>query len=91
MASEVLDIYSLAKGGISSVVVDLRLIFSIALKGNASGFILAHNHPSGNLSHSQADFGITRKLLEAAQLMEITFVDYLIITTTGYASIKELL
>lgn len=48
-ANEVLGIYPMSKGGISGTMVDVRLIFSVALKCSASAIILAHNHPSGNL------------------------------------------
>ena len=61
-SNKVLGIYSLAKGGLTSCVVDVRIILSIALKTLATGIILVHNHPSGNLKPSQADLDITKKL-----------------------------
>ena len=54
-ANEALGIYPLSRGGISGTVVDLRLIFAVALKCNASGLILSHNHPSGKLIPSDAE------------------------------------
>ena len=76
----VLGIHQLSKGGISGTVVDLRIVLAIALKCNASGIILVHNHPSGNLQPSEADRKITRKLKEACQLLELNLIDHLIIS-----------
>lgn len=76
----VLGIHQLSKGGISGTVVDLRIVLAIALKCNASGIILVHNHPSGNLQPSEADRKITRKLKEACDLLELSLIDHLIIS-----------
>ena len=48
-ANEILGIYPLSKGGITGTVIDVRLIFGVSLKCNATGIIICHNHPSGNL------------------------------------------
>jgi len=82
--SEVLGIYTVSKGGISSTVVDAKIIFSVALKCLASSIILAHNHPSGNLKASQADIDLTRKIKECGKLLDIQVLDHLIITKEGY-------
>ena len=58
----VLGIYPLSKGGVAGTVVDPKLVFSVALKCNASNIIVAHNHPSGNLKPSNADKELTKKL-----------------------------
>lgn len=79
-ANIVLGIHDLAKGGISGAVVDIRIILAIALKCNASGIVLMHNHPSGNLKASQADIDLTRKLKEACNLLDLSLLDHLIIT-----------
>jgi hypothetical protein len=71
--NKVLGIYSLAKGGLTSCVVDVRIILSIALKTLATGIILVHNHPSGNLKPSKADLDITKKLKQSCDLLDITF------------------
>ena len=72
-------------------MVDPKLIFTAALKLNASNIILCHNHPSGNLTPSAGDIGLMRKVLEAAVVMDITLVDHLIITTNGCCSLFEIL
>ena len=48
-----------------------KLIFAAAIKANACGIILAHNHPSGNLQSSQADIDLTKKMKEGGKLLEI--------------------
>ncbi len=85
-ANEVLGIYPLSKGGISGTVVDLRLIFAVALKCNASGFILSHNHPSGKLIPSDADVSLTRKIKKCADLLDIGLIDHIILSKVGYYS-----
>ncbi len=88
-ANKVLGIYELSSGGISGTVVDLRLIFAAALKANASGIIMAHNHPSGALIASHADKDITRKVKEAGKLLDIPVLDHLIVTTESYFSFAD--
>jgi DNA repair protein RadC len=80
-SNAVLGIIEISKGGISGTVTDIRLIFQAAIKGNASGKICAHNHPSGNLSPSESDIKITQKIKEAGNLMDIQLLDHLIITS----------
>ena len=75
----VLGILSVSKGGISGTVTDIRIIFQSALKSNASGIIVCHNHPSGNMYPSESDRKITQKIKEAGNLMDIQLLDHLII------------
>lgn len=84
-----LGVYHLSKGGVSGTVVDVKLVFAVALKCNASGIILCHNHPSGNLCPSEADKFITSKIKKAGELLDIVLADHLIITTEGYYSFSE--
>jgi DNA repair protein RadC len=53
---------------VAVTVADPKVIFALALKGNASAIILAHNHPSGNLKPSEADRQLTNKLTQAGKL-----------------------
>lgn len=85
----VLGVYSLAKGGIGSCVVDVQIILSIALKTLATGLILVHNHPSGKLVPSLQDKQLTAKLKEACDIMSITLLDHIIISTSGYYSFAD--
>lgn len=81
--SRVLGFLRLAVGAIDGVVVDRRLIMATALKVAASGIILAHNHPSGDLSPSKADRETTKKIQEAAALLDIVLQDHIIVGPDG--------
>jgi DNA repair protein RadC len=89
-SNAVLGILSVSKGGISGTVTDIRLIFQAAIKANASGIIVCHNHPSGNLNPSESDKKITLKIKEAGNLMDIQLLDHLIILPVeGYYSFAD--
>ena len=87
--NQVLGIYPLSKGGVSGTVVDAKLLFSVALKCNASSVIIAHNHPSGNLKPSEADIKLTRKLKEAGNYLDIVLLDHIIVSKNGYYSFVD--
>lgn len=88
-SNKVLGIYSLATGGITSCVVDVRLILSVALKTLATGLIIVHNHPSGNINPSADDRKITEQLKSACKIMGIQLLDHLIITKEDYFSFAD--
>jgi len=87
--NQILGIYPLSKGGVSSTIVDAKLIFSVALKCNASSIILAHNHPSGNLNPSEVDKKITQKLKRAGQYLDIELLDHIILTKDDFYSFSD--
>jgi len=87
--NKVLGIFEVSAGGITGTVVDPRIIFSAALKANATSIILAHNHPSGNLKPSAADKELTSRMKAAGQILEIRVWDHLIITNDGYFSFAD--
>lgn len=82
-SNKVLGIASISKGGISGTVTDVRVILQYAIKANASGIIICHNHPSGNLKPSESDLTITRKVKDSGALMDIQLLDHLIIIPEG--------
>ena len=82
-ANNVLGWFKLSSGGTSGTVVDVKIIFMLALHINASHFILSHNHPSKNIRPSDADITITKRIKEAGNLFEITLLDHLIISADG--------
>ena len=88
-SNEVLGIYPLSKGGITGCVVDVRLVFAVALKCNATGMILAHNHPSGKLKPSNEDILITKKIKSGSTILDILLLDHLIITKNGFFSFSD--
>lgn len=67
----------------------IRDILKRALELQASAMILVHNHPSGDPTPSAADIDTTRKLASAAELLRIRLYDHLIITKTGYTSLRD--
>lgn len=78
-----------SEGGISGTVVDLKRIFKIALDHYATGIILSHNHPSGNLRPSSSDEVLTKRIIEAGELLDIKIIDHLIIGGDGYYSFSD--
>src|ERR1035437_10094382 len=79
-ANKVLGITTISEGGLSGTVTDVRLIYQYAIKGNACGIIIAHNHPSGNSNPSESDQKITQKIKEAGNLLDIQLLDHIILT-----------
>ncbi|MBF8964091.1 JAB domain-containing protein [Pontibacter sp. FD36] len=88
-ANRVLGIYEVSTGGVAGTVADPKLIFAAALKACASGLILSHNHPSGNLSPSAADLQLTRKIKQGGELLDITVLDHIILTSESYYSLAD--
>jgi len=88
-ANRVLGIVDISTGGVGGTVADPKIIFAAALKANASGLIISHNHPSGNLNPSRADQELTQKLKLAAQILDINLLDHVIITNEGYYSFSD--
>ncbi|MFA6128373.1 MAG: DNA repair protein RadC [Bacteroidales bacterium] len=88
-SNQVIDQVRISQGGISGTVTDVRIILNAAVEKLASGIILAHNHPSGNLSPSDADMEITKKIKEAAQLLDLSLLDHLILSDQGYLSMAD--
>jgi DNA repair protein RadC len=79
-SNRVTGVYKLSKGGITGTIADIRLILGTALKTLATGIILSHNHPSGNLCPSVADKELTQRLHKAAKLMDLKILDHLILS-----------
>lgn len=88
-ANHVIGYYKHSKGGITSTLVDIRIILGAALKCLAVKVIIAHNHPSGNIEPSDADYLITKKLNDALKGMDIELMDSFIITKDGYTSLAN--
>ncbi len=88
-SNNILGYHVLSSGGITGTVADLRLLFGVALQSLATSVIIAHNHPSGNLSPSQSDIALTKKIKEAGEIMSITLLDHIIVTKSGYCSFQD--
>jgi len=78
-----------SEGGVSGTVADPKIIYKMALEELASGVIVVHNHPSGNLTASQSDIDLTKKLKEAGRFLEIQLLDHLIVAGQKYYSFAD--
>jgi DNA repair protein RadC len=88
-ANRVIKKHQISQGGVAGTVADPKLIFKVAVEELASGIILAHNHPSGNLTASQADIDLTKKLKESGKLLDIQVLDHIIIAGKKYFSFAD--
>jgi DNA repair protein RadC len=76
----------ISQGGVASTVVDVKIIAKYVVDSLATGIILAHNHPSGNLNPSSSDISITSKVKEAMKLFDVQVVDHIIVTADSFYS-----
>jgi DNA repair protein RadC len=88
-AHVVLERSLLGKGGFTDTVVDIRLVLQQALKWDATAMIVAHNHPTGNLTPSAADKTLTLKLKDAAKLLDMMLLDHIIVGKNEYFSFAD--
>lgn len=89
-ANNVLGVSKISEGGTSGTVVDAKIIFQTALISNASAFIMAHNHPSGQLKPSEADKILTEKIVKFGSFIDLKVLDHLIFTRDGYVSFADI-
>jgi DNA repair protein RadC len=87
--NNVLGVSKISVGSLTGTVVDPKKVFQIALKANAAGVILAHNHPSGNTLPSKSDSEITKKCVEAGKFLDMSVLDHIIATRAGYFSFAD--
>jgi len=88
-SNKVINRMKLSQGGISGTVTDVRIVMKKAIEYLASGIIVCHNHPSGNLNPSDSDSKITQKIKEAGILMDIQLLDHIIIADKDYFSFAD--
>jgi DNA repair protein RadC len=79
----------ISQGGITETPVDIRIVMKEAVLSNCTILAVCHNHPSGNLSPSHADKNLTRSIKRACELLDIYFLDHVIVTDGQYYSFKE--
>ena len=79
----------ISTGGVASTVVDVKMVFQPAIELLASGIVLCHNHPSGNLQPSESDIDLTRKIKRSAEDLDIVLLDHIIISPNGYYSFVD--
>lgn len=88
-ANKIIEGRMISKGGISETTVDIRLILKPALELLASGIILCHNHPSGHLAPSKQDDLLTRKVKDAARMLDIDLLDHVIVADDLFFSYAD--
>lgn len=88
-ANDVIAIKQLSIGGVSGTFVDAKIIFKWGLDFQASGIILSHNHPSGNLKPSGNDEKLTASIKQFGAFIEMPVLDHLILTDNGYFSFAD--
>lgn len=87
--NKVLSVQKIAEGTTSACLVDIKMILQGAILQNASGIILSHNHPSGNLKPSHEDINITKKVKDAAKMFDVSVLDHIILTDESYCSLSD--
>lgn len=87
--SQVIKIEEISRGSLSRSIVHPREVFKAAVKASAAGIIVGHNHPSGNPNPSSEDIQVTKKLIEAGEIMGINLLDHVIIGENKYLSLRE--
>ncbi len=85
-SNKIIEKYKLSQGGVAGTVIDIRLILKRAIELLASGIIICHNHPSGNINPSENDKNITEKLKIASVQMDIKLLDHIIVCDNSYFS-----
>lgn len=88
-ANKVIKYERVSQGGMAGTVTDIKIILRKGLENKASGLILCHNHPSGNLNPPEADSAITKKIKEASALMDISTIDHIIIGHKDFYSFAD--
>ncbi len=78
-----------SRGGLSATIVDIKLLVKMAVDRLASGIIAVHNHPSGNLLPSADDDKLTKRIKDAANLLDMRLLDHLIVGSDGYYSYND--
>lgn len=79
----------ISSGGTSRTIVDSKFLFRLVLDHQAVSIILAHNHPSGNTTPSTTDIELTKSLLKAGELLDVTVLDHIIFTDRNYFSFSD--
>ncbi len=88
-ANSVIGVAKIGQGGLSSSIVETRIIYKIAIDLLSSGVILVHNHPSGEIKPSDIDKAITNKLKKGLKTLDIRLLDHLVISNKDYFSFAD--
>lgn len=87
--NRVIAIEMLTKGSLNATIIDPRTILRRSLLNNAAKILVAHNHPSGNPTPSQSDIEQTKRIRSACGVMDVSFVDHIILAEDNYFSFAD--
>ena len=87
--NQIISIENISIGTLNASIVHPRDVFNAAIKKNANSVILLHNHPSGDVNPSNEDISITKRLIEAGNIIGIKVLDHIIIGNDVFLSMKE--
>lgn len=87
--NKIVGVHTISIGSLNTSIAHPREVFKAAMLNNASGIVCLHNHPSGDPEPSREDIKITRRLVEAGEIMGIKVLDHVIIGEQSYLSMKE--
>jgi DNA repair protein RadC len=87
--NHVLDVVEVYHGSLNSSMIRIGELFKPALQRNAAAIVAAHNHPSGDPSPSSEDINVTRAIVQAGKLLDISVLDHLVIGLSRWVSLKE--
>jgi DNA repair protein RadC len=87
--NKVIGVHAISEGGMTATIIDTRVVFKKCLELGATGMILSHNHPSGNLQPSEQDIELTKRFREVGRIMEIQVLDHIILAGDSYTSLAD--
>jgi DNA repair protein RadC len=88
-ANHIIDSMKISQGGTIGTIIDIKIILKNAITRFAQGIIVAHNHPSGNITPSESDIDITQKIKKSATILDISLLDHIIIANYDYFSFAD--
>ncbi|MCF6365954.1 MAG: DNA repair protein RadC [Bacteroidales bacterium] len=88
-ANKIIELKKISAGGVSGTVTDVKIILKAAIEKTASGIIVCHNHPSGNVKPSNSDVNITKKLKAACEIVDISLLDHIIVSFSDFFSFAD--
>lgn len=88
-SNKIISVEMIGEGGFAGVVADVKVIANKLALTNGSGFFICHNHPSGNLSPSDCDITLTKKVSKMAEYHDYVLMDHIILTASSYTSLAD--
>jgi len=86
---EVEAVETVSIGSLNASIVHPREVFTAAIRASAASIVLVHNHPSGDPEPSEEDLAITKRLVQAGELVGIAVLDHVIVATRGVVSLRQ--